>query len=355
MEKVMADLQKYFDSFHEKIRLDDENEILREKREIVLDKLRDRLQGMFEEEEETLPTFEPFNRGSYAMGTGVVPVDADYDIDVGLRFDLHKDDFPDPVVVKAWVYNALAGHTDDVTIMQPCVRVQYHLKGEPCYHVDVAVYAHDGNPKSLHLARGKPHSKQEYRIWQPADPIGLIEAIRTRYDNEDDRSQFRRVIRYLKRWKDVQFPSDGNAAPIGIGITVAAYYWFAPSRQMVDAFQNKYKYNDLSALRQFVGRLLGQFSSTYHDGEQAERLQAFLPVRPYNDLFEKMTNLQMANLRAKFSSLRETLEAVEDQEVDPVDACKKLQSHFGADFLVPEPAKTAERRAPAIVSSSSSA
>ena len=45
----------------------------------------------------------------------------------------------------------------------------------------------------------------------------------------------------------------------------------------------------------------------------------------------------------------------EDRETDPVEACKKLSAQFGDDFPVPEPSETAQKKAPAIVSSSASA
>lgn len=353
----MAEVQRYFEDFHDKIRLKnlDENATLREKRDIVLNKLRERLQKIFEERGKTAPTFTHFDKGSYAMNTGTVPVDCDYDIDEGLLFDIHKDDYPDPVVVKQWVYEALEGHTDNVVIKQPCVTVYYHLEGEPIYHIDLAVYAHEGNiAGNIYLARGKPHAGPERRIWQLDDPIGLIEIIRNRFANPDERKQFRRVIRYLKRWKDIKFPSDGNAAPIGIGITVAAFYWFLPQRMLIDAFQNKYKDDDLRALSLFVNSLLNNFRLIYYNNELAERLAVQLPVQPYNDLFEKMTNLQMSNFKQRLESLRTVLDEAE-QEADPAKACEKLQKQFGDDFPVPELSETSRRKSPAIVSSSSSA
>ena len=352
----MAQLQKYFEEFHSRIKLSDENDTLREKRDIILNKLRSRLKKMFEERSETAPSFTYFNKGGYAMGTGVVPINCDYDIDVGLLFDMCMDDYPDPVVPKEWVYEALQGHTDDVRIRQPCVTVQYHLEGEPAYHVDFAVYSHNGDIKgNIYLARGKPRSSPELRVWQPDDPKGLIELVRNRFSDEEDRKQFRRVIRYLKRWKDIQFPSDGNAAPIGIGITVAAYHWFSPQHTLVDPFQNKHRPDDLSALRTFVDQMLWNFRLVDHNGELAERLIVCLPVQPGTDLFEKMTNLQMVSFKQKLEELRGVLQEAEDQEADPVEACKQLQTQFGSEFPVPEPSETAERKTPAIISSSSSA
>jgi hypothetical protein len=354
----MTELQKYFEDFHNKIKLSDENEILREKREVVLNKLKSRLKKIFEERGETAPPFVHFNKGSYAMGTGTVPINCDYDIDIGLLFDLCKDNYPDPVVVKGWVYDALEGHTDEVTIMQPCVRVQYHLEGEPVYHLDLAVYAHaDDTNGQIYLARGKQYSSPERRIWEEDDPKGFIKLINNRFADENDHRQFRRVIRYLKRWKDFKFSSNGNAAPIGIGITVAAYLWFSPRRVLIDFFGNKYKDNDLNALSSFVDQMLRQFRTVDHEGEQAERLIVTLPVPPYNDLFKKMSNLQMSDFKRRLEELRGVLKEVEGKEADPdpVEACKKLQSQFGDDFLVPEVNETAQRKSLAIVSSSASA
>jgi hypothetical protein len=352
----MTDLQSYFEEFHSKIKLDDENDILREKRGILLDKLQTRISEMFEEKGETPPKYTHFDKGSYAMHLGVVPLNSDFDIDEGLEFDIDKNDYPDPVIVKQWVYDALSGHTDDVKIKQPCVTVQYHLNDEPCYHVDFAVYGHDGTQNGIiYLSRGKPGSDENQKRWEQDDPKGLIKAIGEIFPDEDDRYQYRRIIRYLKRWKDIKFSSDGNEAPIGVALTVAGYHWFQPAKELLDPVANSYKYQDLKALRSFIDEMISNFKSVYHDDELAERLEAQLMVEPYNDLFEKMTNLQMANLKEKLIKLRDVLSEVDDEDADPVEACKKLQKQFGEDFPVPEAKDTGQTRGPAIISSSTSA
>lgn len=351
----MADLQTQFEDFHEKIKLDDENAVLREKRDILINKLRTRLKVIFEEKDEDTPTFTHFNKGGYAMSLGVVPLNGDYDIDIGLEFDIVKDDYPDPVLVKQWVYDALYGHTDDVKIKKPCVTVQYHLNNEPCYHVDFAVYGHETyQSENIYLARGKPTSQSADKYWQRDDPKGLMKIIQDRFSNEEDRGQFRRSIRDLKRWKDNKFSPEGHAAPIGIGLTVAAYNWFSPSRILVDPLQNKYKYQDLKALQSLVGQLLSHFAIVQHDNEWAERLVVNVPVQPYDDLFEKMTNAQMADFKDKLTALQNALDEAE-KEADPVVACKKLVKQFGDDFPVPEIKETAQARGPAIISSGNSA
>jgi hypothetical protein len=351
----MADIQKQFVEFHDRIKLDDENAILREKRDILIDKLKSRLKDKFSEKNETPPIFTHFNKGGYAMGLGVVPLDSDYDIDVGLEFDIMKDDYSDPVVVKEWVFDALYGHTDDVKIKKPCVTVQYHLNQEPCYHIDFAIYSHDSfQSETLYLVRGKPTSSPDEKYWQQDDPKGLITIIGNRFSQEEDRGQFRRCIRYLKRWKNLKFSPGGHAAPIGVGLTVAAYRWFTPNYTIVDIFQNKRKYNDLLALRSLVNQMIANFVTLQQGEETVERLIVLLPVQPYSDLFEKMTDLQMGDFKDKLIVLLDVIDEAY-KEAAPEIACEKLQKQFGDEFPIPELKETAQLRRQAIISSGNSA
>ena len=117
----MADVQKNFLDFHEKIKLDDENQTLREKRDIVLDVLKNNIS-------DDAKQYTTFLHGSYSMGTGIKPIDGDYDIDVGVRFEINKNDYTDPVVPKKWVYDAVEGHTNSVEFKNSCIKVQYQKK-----------------------------------------------------------------------------------------------------------------------------------------------------------------------------------------------------------------------------------
>lgn len=335
----MARLQAYFRQFHETIKLNnlDENRILRKKRDIVLDKLRLRLKTFFQDKNEPIPTFDFFNQGSYAMGTGIQPLEGDYDIDVGLKFHISKEDYFDPVQVKQWVYDALYGHTQRVECRKPCVTVFYQRHDEPIYHVDLAIYSeYDYQGGRLYLAKGKLHSQCKERIWEPSEPQKLIERVKNQFGETEDREQFRRVIRYLKRWKDVQFSetASGKAAPIGIGLTVAAYHWFNVSKS-VDVFTGKFAYDDASALKVFVKTLIGRFRNVYSDsGERTQRLCVDLPVAPYCDLFEKMTDNQMTYFHKKLERLLETLQEAEYES--EFEACQQLQKKFGRYFPLPE-------------------
>ena len=107
--KPNRDLQVLFERFHAEIKLDEHDERLklRTKREILLKALKKRLAV------HTLE-FESFDQGSYAMRTGVVPKDGNYDIDVGLIFDCSLERFPNPVTLKTLVHDALAGSNSAV-------------------------------------------------------------------------------------------------------------------------------------------------------------------------------------------------------------------------------------------------
>jgi hypothetical protein len=65
----------------------------------------------------------------------------------------------------------------------------------------------------------------------------------------------------------------------------------------------------------------------------------------------------ISDFKRRLEELQGVLKEVESKEADPdpVEACKKLQLQFGEDFHVPEVNETAQRKSPAIVSSSSSA
>ncbi|TAK28171.1 MAG: nucleotidyltransferase [Chloroflexota bacterium] len=353
----MANVQRYLEQFHGTIKVGrfDENATLREKRDRVLKRLDEGLKELFDSSDEAAPKYRVFNQGGYAMGTGTKPVNDDFDIDVGVSFRIAKADYADPVEPKEWVYNAVEGHTKKVEIRRNCVTVWYQKGDEAIYHVDLAVYSDESsNPDGRnYLAKGKCNSTAANRIWEESDPQGLIDLIQQCQQDSNDAKQFRRTVRYLKRWRDVKFPSTGNAAPVGIGITVAAYYWFMPVKT-VDPFSKAASYDDLEALRRFIQTMVDHFQFVYSSGDYVERLIVSLPVVPRSDIFTKMTDAQMGDLKTKLQTLLDAIEAAQE-EADPVEACKLLQAQFGSDFPVPPKKDTGQKRGPAIISSSASA
>jgi hypothetical protein len=351
----MANIQTQIEQFDKNIRLGrfKENQTLREKRHIIIKVLKERLPGVFEKHDETCPNFYFLDQGSYEMDTGVKPLDGDFDIDQGLYFKIGIDAYPDPVALKERVHEALDGHTDNVCIRRSCVTVFYHQDDEPIYHVDIAIYsdsAYNTDGKS-YMAKGKQHSAPENRIWQVSDPQALTETIFARFEGED-RKQFRRIVRELKRWKAINFSTEGNGAPNGIGLTVAAYDRL--QTQYTDWLANKH--DDLRAIRLLIEATLSRFALVWDQNEQQfiRRLVVTLPIEPRNDLFARMTAAQMAKFEQKLIELKEALDYAAGV-TDPIAACERLQKVFGEDFPVPEKKETAITHPPAIVSSGNSA
>lgn len=344
----MSDLQKYFTEFHDNIKLIDENDELKEKRDIILNKLS-------KEKGDDVKSYTTFNQGSYAMHTGVKPTDGDYDIDVGIKFDIDKDDYKDPVKVKEWVYNALNGHTKKVEIRKPCVTVTYQIDGETAYHVDLAIYSANNSDNKMYIAKGKTNSVEENRKWEVSDPQKLIELISNKFYDINDRRQFRRIIRYLKRWRDFKFANGGNSKPNGIGLTISAYNLFEV-KKTVDYFANKTTYNDSEALKTLVTKLINSFVLEYReeDNKYGYRLHMNLIIEPSNDTFEKMTDNHMDDFKKKLEVLNNKLKEAGD-EVDPYEACGILANEFGDDFPIPVKADTAEKKQSSFITTSSSA
>lgn len=325
----MPTLQTAFKQFHDTIKLSDmdENATLREKRDILLDKLKDKIS-------EDAASYTYFNQGSYAMHTGISPDDGDYDIDVGLRFDIDKDDYPDPTVVKKWVRDALEGHTKSVEIRKPCVTVKYQRDGESIYHVDFAVYAASNKDGKLYLARGNEFASDDNKFWEESDPIRFMKLIRERFENSEDAAQFRRVIRYLKKWKSKKFSAQGNAAPTGISLTMLAYQHFSPNFT-IDVFHNNARvYNDFESLRGLTQAIFQEFSQKFDDdGNIVYDIHVYMPTPPYNDLFGKMTIKQKTDFHNEMAKMIETLKQVHEK-VSLSGKCELLQDIFGTDFPV---------------------
>ncbi|MGD1904146.1 MAG: cyclic GMP-AMP synthase DncV-like nucleotidyltransferase [Geitlerinemataceae cyanobacterium] len=220
-------LQSKFLEFHDRIKIDFEgSEPLREKRDLLLHDLQAGLKNIFSGKP---PSFTYLNQGSYALATGVEPLaDGDYDIDVGIIFDFTRSEYQ-PVQVKGWICQALQRSTRTVEMKRPCVRVQYFLNQTEFFHVDLAIYATEyasyTQKKELFIAKGYPGSLESKKIWEESDPFLLKKLIKSKF-SEGDRSQFRRIIRYLKRWKDYSFNSTANGKPTGIAMTAICYEVF---------------------------------------------------------------------------------------------------------------------------------
>lgn len=330
----MANVQKYFEKFHDVIRIDyDMSEPLREKREKILSRIRDYLK------KNALPGFDELLQGSYKMKTGVKPIkDLRYDIDVGLRFGFSDTDHACKTVRK-WVSDAVAGHTEEVEDKGPCTRVIY----TDGYHVDLVSYARWEDS----LAREQYRLAHKDKGWREADPPKLlehVEQVRKPFEGTEDSltktDQFRRCLRCLRRWNDVAMPYEADDKPSGLALVLLSSQLLKGPVRSLDNSPDDRKALEILAR-----------AAASHGG----RLVAKKPTPEYEDMFGRLSDVQMDALKRRFKRLEDALVRA-DGERDPVEACKMLQKEFGADFPLPDPDETGKKtKGPAIIPASTSA
>jgi hypothetical protein len=333
MEGKMANIQKYFEKFHENIRTDyDMSSTLRDKRDIILNRIWEYLS------KNNLPSFTEMLQGSFAIKTGIKPIKAlEYDIDVALRFSF-KDDAHTALDVRKWVFDAVKDHTESVEDKGPCTRVTY----ADGYHVDLVSYAVWDDDSGITQYRFA-HKKNG---WRPAEPVDLINHIRNAMEKFEDTNdsatntnQFRRIVRYLRRWMDEAMPYETDSKPTGIGFVFLAINYLSKTLDWIGKSDDR----------------LGLYNMAYSVSNISSRIVLKKPTQEYEDLFRKMTDDDMKSFKERIGKLASDLVQAH-QEPDPVKACELLRKHFGDDFPVPEPEDTAKKTiAPAIIPSSSSA
>lgn len=303
-----AVIQRAFDRFHERIRHEQfgERDLLRERR----DTLESRLSNMLN------PELRPrlFHQGSYALYTGVKPLSGEFDIDVGLVIQGRRNDFNSPIEVKQVVHDALKQGRRQVRIRRSCVTVDYADRTYGAHHVDIAVYVQEPDGR-MFIAKGKRHSEPNLVLWERADPEELTTRLNSKFKSEE-LAQYRRCIRYLKRWKHRNFATQ---APYSIALTVAAYHWFQPKTR---GFWGNVP-DDLEALLTLSQNML--------DAVERGRLRVAVPVEPHPDLMTRLNGAQMTNFLTQLDALRQGLIAArEEKDFETGVVC--LQKLFGAEI-----------------------
>jgi cyclic GMP-AMP synthase DncV-like protein len=331
----MADVQALFEAFHKRIRTYYEiNDVLRAKKDIIVERVNKNLA------QKKRPSCVEFIQGSYKMKVGILAVKgAEYDIDVGLRFSF-KESEHSPEEVRGWVFDAVDGHTEKVERRSSCIRVIY----ADGYHVDLVPYAwwDEGGVEQYRLAH-------KTKNWRPADPPALVEFVKQVRkpfegvkDKATDTDQFRRIVRYLKRWNDVALPMESHDKPSGLALLLLTKHYLPAPMGLGSG-------DDRTAVEQ-VARAAAATSS---------RIVEHKPTPEKEDVFARISESSMNALKQRFGVLRDALVFARDTN-DVNKACKELKKVFGDDFPCPESeekrTETARRTAaPAIVPSSSSA
>jgi len=137
-------------------------------------------------------------QGSFSMNTTILPLSGEYDVDDGVYIFGTEDDKPTPETAHSWIVKAVENRTNQNTIdKNTCVRVQYAKK----YHVDLPIYYKitDNDNESFYDSEDIPELAHKSKGWIQSDPY----AFKKWFDDKSkDKSQLKRIVRYLKAWTD---------------------------------------------------------------------------------------------------------------------------------------------------------
>jgi len=322
----MKKLQKEFEEFNDFIKCSD-TPFLREKRDLLTEDIKSKFPDKCAESgiDINKSDLRFINQGSYIIGTAIDGKTVD--IDYAMIFPIDIDEHSDPTCFKKAVRDSLIIENKRIPkIKEPCVTVAYHKDGEEYMHIDFPIYAEFEG--SLYLGRGKENSLSP--VWEIADPEGLRDYF---LDSFKDREQLKRIVRYIKKWKQLEYETSTNSheIPPSVGLTILACQNYAAYTYGGD--------DDLSSLYYTLNNIKNAFSvGTDSYGEiVSASITCDLPVEPYADVFYKM-RLSSAHLvkfykklKRAVNNLKEALNLEEEHE-----AAKYVRKVLGEEFTVPE-------------------
>ncbi len=309
----MATLQNELITFHNTIKVSEED--LRTSRDALLAKIKSTLS------ENKKPVPQLINQGSYAYKVGITPIgDLEYDIDVGLEFNISVEEYPDAKEVRDWVFAAVKNHTKNPPIKKgPCIRVPYQAG----YHVDLVIY-------SKYLTnKDKENDREIYRLgfkngeWRPSEPKKLKQIILdsnspfSGTNVSGSANQLQRVTRYLKRWNDINNPNETDDKPVGLALLLYTINNLTP------CYDKDGNPDDLEALKTVCKKAKDTIG----------RISCKKPTEEFEDIFGRISLAGMNTLKERFSKLFEAIvNAAAESDIE--EACGIMASMFGDDFPI---------------------
>jgi hypothetical protein len=186
---------KLFKDFNGKIKL---VESKRQKLKSNRKALRDKIRKFFKEKEWQMPVF--YSQGSFPLQTNLNPIlketedgeiKEEYDLDDGVYFICSESDRAAPTTYHSRIIQAVGDHAESISNKNTCVRVVY----ADGHHIDLPTYwlKKDGKtPQLAHLSCGYTES----------DPKAFKYWVDKQINETNTTGQLRRIIRYLKAWKN---------------------------------------------------------------------------------------------------------------------------------------------------------
>jgi hypothetical protein len=283
----MADCHRFFLEFNTSIALSsNRKKTLRISRNAVREKIRryfqDKQNGLY-------PQFH--GQGSFMMNTIIEPLDGEFDIDDGIYFKVKSEPTQSVDTFHRWIYEAVDEHIKQKPIdKHTCVRLIYARK----YHLDLPIYfiLEGQNPYLAHKSKG----------WIESDPRAFIKWFNHKSDSN---GQLKRIVRYLKVWKDYR----KGTLPSGLifSILVADNIVF-DERDDISLYQT----------------LLNIKSNLEYN------FVCYRPTTPANEnLLESYSKTNKDYFLAQISSFIQSAEKALDEKTSLTNACKVWQNYFG--------------------------
>lgn len=293
----MADINDLFCEFDDNIKLSDSKEdSLRKSRDLLRQKIKD----WFSDKNKNQPKF--CGQGSFAMRTTVNPINGnEYDIDDGVYLqgycDESTDDYPAVSTVHSWVKSAVEGHTNKTVDKDTCVRVVY----ADDHHIDYPIYIYSNQEEVPYLAH-------KNKGWTKSDPKALTDWFRDKV--KDNGEQLRRIVRYMKAWKDY---SDIPLKGIEITILVA---------ENINIYEGRDEKGFYNTVNEIITELSGNFA-------------CIKPAEPYDNLFLAKSESDKKCIMDGLTDLKASL-ADAIRSASRKNASLKMRELFGNRFPLGE-------------------
>jgi len=320
-------LKKEFSDFYDCIKIDSETNVLRDKRGILENDIKGKLPDILENHDIDInkSDIRMIDQGSYKYKTTIKADVVDRDIAVMIPLNTNMNS--DPRKIKEYLKNAITISSRTVTIKEPCVRASYYENGDEWLHIDLPLYANDG--ESIYLARGKANS--DSYLWESADPDGLNNYLCDKINGHD---QLRRIICYIKKWKNEKYASSesDHEVPPSIGLTLMACECFSVQTGSDGD-------DDLLALQETMKDIRDKFICTRNSQGDIVSVtgSCYLPVTPGTDVFQKMkdsSDSYMVTFYKKLSKAVDNLTNAVNVESEH-DAAEYVQKVLGTEYTVP--------------------
>ena len=183
------------------------------------DTLREKIKENYQEKSSDCPKF--YSQGSFPLKTNLNPISetqADgsvkekYDLDDGVYFICPQGERKETATYHDQVKKAVDGHTGNIVDKNTCVRVIY----ADGHHIDLPIYwseRDDSTPELAHKSDGFIQS----------DPKAFGDWVKNHISRTNEEGQLRRIIRYLKAWKNYRENANSSLRlPSGFILTILA-------------------------------------------------------------------------------------------------------------------------------------